>query len=311
MAAMNHRILITGSSGLIGTALTLALLTKGADVVRLDLREDGEARGDIRDRNHLQKVVENVDGIVHLAAVSRVIWGEQHPDLCWETNVAGLRNLLELAAKSNRTPWLIFASSREVYGQPDRLPATEECPLCPINVYGRSKVEGELLVKEAHRAGVRASTIRLSNVFGSIADHRDRVVPAFARAAAFGQALRVEGLDNTFDFTHIDDVTRGIIALVELLSVGESPPPPIHFVSGKPTTLGELANLAIRFGKSGSTIQAAPHRDFDVARFYGNPTRAKALLGWQPLVGIEEGVARLVHAFREAHRGIDAKEAAQ
>ena len=308
---MNHRILVTGSSGLIGTALTSALRVKGVNVVRFDLRAHGEARGDIRDRQHLQKAVAEVDGIVHLAAVSRVIWGEQHPDLCKETNVAGLRNLLELAAKSNRTPWLIAASSREVYGQPDRLPATEECPLCPVNVYGRSKVDGELLVQDARRAGIRAVTIRLSNVFGSTADHADRVVPAFARAAALGQALRVDGLDHTFDFTYIDDVIRGIIALVELLSAGESPPPPIHFVSGKPTTLGELASLAIRFGKSGSTIQEAPPRKFDVMRFYGDPTRAKTLLGWQPLVGIEEGVARLVHAFPEAHQEIDAEEVAQ
>jgi nucleoside-diphosphate-sugar epimerase len=306
---MNHRILITGSSGLIGTALTSALLAKGAHVVQFDLKARGRARGDIRDRDSLQKVVASVDGIVHLAAVSRVIWGERAPDLCCATNIDGLRNLLELAAKSNRVPWVIVASSREVYGQPDLLPATEDCPLRPINVYGRTKVRGELLVEEACRAGIRASIIRLSNVFGSTADHANRVVPAFARAATLGKVLRVDGFDSTFDFTHIDDVTHGITALVNLLSSGESPPPPIQFVSGKPTTLGELANLAIQLGQSGSTIKVTPSRDFDVARFYGDPTRAKTLLGWQPLVGLEEGIARLVHAFRGTHQKFDSTEA--
>lgn len=299
---MHHRILITGSSGLVGTALTSALEAKGADVVPFDLRARGDARGDVRDRDRLHKVVGGIDGIIHLAAVSRVIWGERDPDLCWATNAGGLGNVLEAARHSTRTPWLIFASSREVYGQPDALPATDDCPLRPVNIYGRSKAEGERLVAEARRAGFRACTIRLSNVFGSAADHTDRVVPAFARAAALGQELRVDGPDHTFDFTHIDDVTRGMLALTELLAAGDPPPPPIHFVSGRPTTLGGLARLAVRLGEPGSTVRPATPRDFDVARFFGDPARAEALLGWQPLVLLEDGVARLVEAFREANQ---------
>ncbi len=305
---LNHRILITGSSGLVGTALTSALRAEGADVVHLDLRAIGEARGDVCDQAQLRQLIARVDGIVHLAAVSRVIWGEREPERCWATNVGGLRNALAAAAESSRAPWLIFASSREVYGQPDRLPANEDAPLRPVNIYGRSKVEGELLVEQAQRAGVRACTIRLSNVFGSTADHVDRVVPAFARAAALGQELRVDGLDHTFDFTHIDDVTRGVVALVKLLTAGELPPPPVHFVSGRPTTLGELAHLAMRLGQPGSMIRAAPPRDFDVARFFGAPERAKALLGWQPMVTLEDGLARLIQGFRELHQADDTQE---
>jgi nucleoside-diphosphate-sugar epimerase len=213
--------------------------------------------------------------------------------------------------QSARKPWLIFASSREVYGQPDVLPANEDSPLRPVNIYGSSKVEGERLVTEAQRAGLRACIIRLSNVFGSTTDHADRVVPAFARAAAFGAEMRVDGLDHTFDFTHLDDVTRGIVALIELLGSTESPPPPIHFVSGRPTTLGELAILAARIGQSGSVARSAPPRDFDVARFFGDPSRAKSLLGWQPLVGLEDGLARLIQAFRDTHPAAEALEVVQ
>jgi len=305
---MKQRILITGSSGLVGTALTSALLAEGSDVVRFDLRARGEAYGDVRDRALVHDTVARVDGVVHLAAVSRVVWGERDPELCWATNVGGLRNVLEAAAQSERRPWLVFASSREVYGQPELLPATENAPLRPVNVYGRSKMEGEHLVAEAQRAGLRACTIRLSNVFGSTSDHADRVVPAFARAAALGAELRVDGLGHTFDFTHIDDITRGIVALIGLLAAGGSPPAPIHFVSGRPTTLGELANLAVRLGQAGSSIRPAAPRDFDVARFFGDPSRAKALLGWQPLVPLDEGLARLVQAFRDAHSGAEARE---
>lgn len=305
---MNQRILITGSSGLVGTALSSALQAKGVDVICLDVRARGAAQGDVCDRALLRDIVARVDGIVHLAAVSRVVWGERDPELCWATNVGGLRNVLEVAAECARAPWLVFASSREVYGQPASLPTSEDAPLRPVNVYGRSKVEGERLVAEAQRAGLRACTIRLSNVFGSTFDHADRVVPAFARAAAFGAELRVDGLDHTFDFTHIEDVTRGIVALVGLLAAGGEVPPPIHFVSGRPMTLGQLAKLAVRFGQPNCSIRPSAPRDFDVARFFGDPTRAKELLGWQPRVPVEEGLERLIRAFRDEKQSSGAQE---
>lgn len=307
---MNHRILITGSSGLVGSALVSALTSRGVAVACLDIKAKGAAHGDVRDRVRVREAITMADGVIHLAAISRVIWGEREPDLCWSTNAGGLKNVLDLAAASPRRPWVIFASSREVYGQCDRLPATEDYQVRPVNVYGRSKVEGEQLVIAAQRDGVRACTIRLSNVFGSTADHADRVVPAFARAAAFGHELRVEGADQTFDFTHIDDVTRGIVTLTELLVGSDVVPPPIQFVSGIPTTLGELASAAIRIAGSGSRIRPAPPRDFDVARFFGNPARAEALLGWSPRIGLEEGLTRLIHGFRYADRTARMQETA-
>jgi nucleoside-diphosphate-sugar epimerase len=237
--------------------------------------------------------------VIHLAAVSRVIWGEREPELCRATNVGGLRNVLEAAASAPRRPWIIFASSREVYGQPEQFPTDEDCPAQPVNVYGRSKVEGELLVEAARRAGLRACTVRLSNVFGSTTDHADRVVPAFARGAASGHELRVDGADHTFDFTHVDDVAAGLAAVVDLLADGGTPPPPIHFVSGVPTTLDQLAQLAIRLSGSPSTIRYAPPRDFDVVRFFGSTLRAEHVLGWTARVSLAAGLRRLIQDFRD------------
>jgi nucleoside-diphosphate-sugar epimerase len=295
---MNNRILITGSSGLVGSALAPALAARGVDVTRIDIQASGATNGDVRDRERVRRAVEGTRGIIHLAAVSRVVWGERDPELCWSTNVGGLRNVLEVAASSPMRPWVIFASSREVYGQPEHLPVTENCPLRPVNVYGRSKAEGEKLVEAARREGVRACTIRLSNVFGSTNDHADRVIPAFACAAVLGQTLRVDGSNHSFDFTHIDDITLGIVALAELLATAETAPDPIHFASGVPTTLGELAAMAIRLAGTGATIRHAPPRDFDVASFYGSTDRAKEILGWEPRVSLEEGLSRLIHDFR-------------
>jgi nucleoside-diphosphate-sugar epimerase len=295
---MTPRILITGSCGLVGTGLTPVLEQLGAELRYLDIVAHGDAAGDVKDASRVCAAVEGCDGVIHLAAVSRVIWGEQQPELCWATNVGGLRNVLASAAASSRKPWVIFASSREVYGQPAHLPADESCPLSPVNIYGRSKIEGEALIEAARHDGVRACTIRLSNVFGSTQDHTDRVVPAFARTAALGGELRVDGASHTFDFTHIDDVAAGIAALVSLLTEGGAPPPPIHFVSGVPTTLQQLAELAIRLASSTSVIRHAPPRSFDVAQFVGSPERAKRLLGWTPTLSLETGLQRLINDFR-------------
>ena len=216
--------------------------------------------------------------------------------------------MLEAAGQLAVKPWVIFASSREVYGQPELLPADEETPLRPVNVYARTKVAGEQLIAEAQHRGLRACVIRLSNVYGSTQDHPDRVVPAFARAALLGQPLRIDGCDHTFDFTHISDVVQGIAALVELLDRGAAPPPPIHFVSGVPTTLGELATLAIDIAQSDSTVTHAPPRDFDVAKFHGCPGRAQSLLGWSPRTSLRQGLAALINDFSAIHKRHAAKE---
>lgn len=294
---MNGRVLITGSSGLVGSALVSSLEERGVAVTRLDIKAHGRSQGDVRDGASVRSAIADVDGVIHLAAVSRVVWCERDPELCWGVNVGGLRNILQASAATRTRPWVVFASSREVYGQPDRLPATEDCPAQPVNVYGRSKVEGERLIEDARRAGLRACTIRLSNVYGSTSDHADRVVPAFARAAAFGQPLIVEGAENTFDFTHVDDVSQGIVSLAEFLNSKDTVPLPIQFVTETATTLNELATLAIRLADSRSTVRYAPPRSFDVARFVGSRARAADLLGWRPRTSLESGLAGLIRGF--------------
>jgi len=103
-------------------------------------------------------------GVVHLAAVSRVIDGERDPARCWAVNVEGTRTVVEAAQSSPLRPWVIYASSREVYGQPSALPASEDCDRAPLNVYGRSKVAAEDLVTAS---GLAHAIVRFSNVYGA------------------------------------------------------------------------------------------------------------------------------------------------
>ena len=298
---MTKRILITGSAGLVGTAVRPLLEERGYEVVGFDIK--GPEPGDTRDADQVARAVEGCSGIVHLGAVSRVVTAHHNPELCWETNVGGMHNVVNAARAQAEKPWLLFASSREVYGVLDTPEVDEDAPLKPMNVYARSKVEDENLVNQAREEyGMRTAIIRISSAYGRTTDHYDRVVPAFARAAAYGEALRIDGEDHTFDYTHLDDTALGITALVELLESdrpGADTVPPIHFTTGIGTTLRELADLAIRLSGTDATTVPGTPRDYDVGRFVGIPTRAHDILGWKAKISIEEGMRQLVHDFAQ------------
>ena len=288
------KILVTGSEGLIGRYVTFQLRRANREIVPFDIKLD--AAQDVCNSSALGQALHDVEGVVHLAAVSRVAWGEQDPLRCWNVNVGGLRNLLHLSASKAPAPWIVFASSREVYGNADTLPVVEDTPFSPLNIYARSKCEGEIIALEARSRGIRVNICRLSNVYGCPYDHLDRVVPAFARAAALGGRLIVEGAGNTFDFTHVEDVARGVLALVEMTEAGALFPP-IQFVTGVGTTLQKLAEYACAAGITTAETVQAPPRSFDASCFIGDTTRSRRLLGWRAQVSIDQAISSLVGEF--------------
>ncbi|MCA3641445.1 MAG: NAD(P)-dependent oxidoreductase [Methylobacterium sp.] len=287
-------ILVTGSSGLIGRHLTSVLNAAGFETRPFDIKASREQ--DVRSTEALEKALDGVEGVVHLAAVSRVITAQRNPDLCLATNVEVLRGLLASCLARPSPPWVLFASSREVYGQAADLPVSEDAPLSPMNVYARSKVAGEQLVRDAREAGLSAHICRFSSVYGCVHDHPDRVVMAFAGAAATGDQMRIEGPSHTFDFTAVNDVAAGVGRLVEAIRA-RAAPPTIHFASGVGTTLSELAELCARHARLPIRIEIAPPRDFDVSRFVGDPSRAARMLGWRASTPLDQGVPPLIRAL--------------
>lgn len=287
-------ILVTGAAGLIGRHLCTRLEREGISVRRFDVR-NGPAQ-DMRDRTALAAALQDVTGVVHLAAISRVAWAEQDPALCQATNVAAMRTLVELCLVHRQQPWLIFASSREVYGNPARLPVQEDDPLLPINVYGRSKRDGERLVQAGFNAGLAGNICRFSNVYGCPHDHADRVMMAFAAAAAHGGVIALEGGDSTFDFTCVEDVVEGLWLLIQANAAGECLPP-VHFASGIGTTLRELAGMAAARARAPIRIEEKSTDDFRVSAFIGDPTRAQELLGWTARGDLCQGLSRLIEAL--------------
>lgn len=296
---MNRTILLTGSLGLIGTSLAARLHRLGATLIPVDIRAP-EAPLDICDHARMTELAAQADGIVHLAAVSRVVDGQLDPARCTAVNVTATHNLLAAAAASPRRPWFIYASSREVYGQQDDFPVHEDVPQRPMNVYARSKVEAERLTNAARASGLATSIVRFSSVYGSPDDHRTRVTPAFLRAALAGATLRVEGDAHTFDLTHVEDVTAGLVTLIGMLDAGERNLPPLHFASGTGTTLLDLAQRAIRLGSPKARIELAPPRSYDIHHFVGDPARTAELLGWRATTPLDSGLARLAADFTSA-----------
>ena len=286
------RIVITGSRGLIGSALVRRLHAAGWEAFGFDIA-DGL---DVADAEAVAAALNGCAGVVHLAAVSRVIWGERDPARCRVVNVSGTRNVLHAASRARHPPWVLAASSREVYGQAVSFPVKEDAELRPLNCYARSKVAAEKLVAASRDSGLRASVIRFSSVYGEVTDHADRVGPAFARLAALGGTLRIDGSDTTLDFTHVDDVAAALQTAVEMLAAGDGQLPTLHLVSGRGTSLPELAAIAIGAAGRGQ-VTLGPGRSYDVRSFIGDPARAEQVLGWRAGIGLEDGIADLVKRF--------------
>jgi nucleoside-diphosphate-sugar epimerase len=290
-------ILVTGAEGLIGRHICAVMKAAGVDYRPFDIRRSSFE--DVRNSEAVTAALKGVRGIIHLAAVSRVAWGERDPGLCEAVNVRALQGLLGACLEGHR-PWVVFASSREVYGQPHSMPVREDAPRQAMNHYARSKHRGELLVEAAAQAGLRANICRFSSVYGCPHDHVDRVAMAFALAAA-GRSDRIfiEGAGNTFDFTSVREVADGLWRLVQATDSGESLPP-IHLVSGRGTTLGELAQMAADAAVRDFVMQDAAPRSYDVSRFIGDPSRAFSLIGWAARSDLKVEFARLVDDLRLA-----------
>jgi len=300
------KILITGSSGLIGSAIIPLLEKDGHVIHRFDIRPPPSDNNtsfmaeDINNNKARQQAIKDIDGVIHLAAVSRVLDAEQNPAKCFDINVKGTMSLLSDLAKLDNPPWVIYGSSREVYGSTSTMPVSEEQSLKPMNIYAESKVVAESLVRNYARLTKSPSVIlRFSNVYGSIHDHATRVIPAFVRAAVTGNEIRIDGEDHTFDFTHVDDTARAIRAAVEQMEDGRlAGIETMNVVSGKGTTLRQLANLVQSISSTDIPITKGKSRDFDVDHFIGDPSHLEDVLGIRCDTPLSTGIERLMNDFR-------------
>lgn len=294
-------ILVTGGNGFIGSHLAESLIKRGWQTSTLDIiytRNTEEfdckkIKGDIRDYTVVSEAVWDKDVIVHLAAVSRVEWGQKNPRKCIEVNALGTLTLLEAVRKNNPNAVVIFGSSREVYGEPNSLPVVEDSPKAPISVYGASKLASENLISSYHRVhGLNYVILRFSNVYGSPLDLPERVIPKLMRLALEDNPLTVYGRQQVLDFTFIDDVVEGVVnAAIRVMNVDESViNNDFNFASGRGTSVLELAKLIKKICNSNSKILIKDRRKFDVSRFVGDCRKAKRYLGYKPRHSLQAGL---------------------
>ncbi len=294
------KILITGSSGFIGSSLKSFLEEKGIEVICYDLKDNPP--NDVRDSLNLKSKMKKVDGIVHLAAVSRVKWAYENPKSCVEINIGGTANILEVACKlqKNKRPWVIFGSSREIFGEAKILPVTEETPKNPINIYGIAKVAGEEFCKiYSKESALNIRVLRFSNSYTGKNHQLDRVIPKFRLRAAKNKDLVIYGIgEEIFDFTYISDAIQGIWDCIREIEKSEQLYDDFNIVTGNGTSLKELAEIIIKEMKSKSKIKYASARTYDVKKFYGDPKKAKKVLHFSPNIELCKGIRLAIEEFR-------------
>lgn len=302
-------VLITGISGFIGRSLVEAIVDSklpwniyGIDIKPPRFNDSKYLENivfdtvDIRNRKAVAEyfATRKFDGVIHLAAVSRVVDAENDKENCIRTNLYGTQYLLENIALTPET-WVIFGSSREVYGEQKLLPVKESAAKKPINIYGECKLKGELLVKELI---TKYAILRFSNVYGNSYDIDGRVIPAFFKRATNGKTLFLEGGNQIIDFTHIDDTTNSIIKVAELLQEGTISTEEIHISPGNENKITDIiACLETYLGKK-LNVEIREKRNYDVVRFIGDPSHRMAILGNTTFKTLTEGIAIMINSFR-------------
>ncbi|MBA7540991.1 UDP-glucose 4-epimerase [subsurface metagenome] len=310
---MTEKVLITGGAGFIGSNLIRHLSNKPHNYVILDSKEnidhieefiDTETyiQGDIRNDSLLRRILKEkkIRGVIHLAAISRVILGEENPVLCKSVNIEGTRTILNEVSNSSYKPWFIFASSREVYGNSIILPVRETFPLNPINTYGDAKVIGEQLVKEySLKKNVSSIILRFSNTYGNEMDIFDRVIPKFIIKALSGENLVLYDSEKIFDFTHISDTIDAIVSSIEYLNSNSDCLRIFNVSFGEGNTLFEIASLITKKLKASSKIINEVSQDFEVKKYIGDISLAKEILKFNPKIPITEGIPMTIKRLRE------------
>ena len=315
------RALVTGGLGFIGSHLAKRLLELGADVTIVDslIPEYGgnpynvreiEDRvhinySDIRDPWSIRYLVQGQDFIFNLAGQVSHIDSMRDPQTDLDINCKSQLSLLEACRENNPQARIVFAASRQQYGRPEFVPVTEEHPLVPVDVNGINLVAGEhyhLLYNDVY--GIRAVSLRLTNTYGPhllMKHDRQGFITTFIRLALEGQTIKVFGDGSQLrDFTFVSDAVEAFIAaavtdgtLGRALNVGGM----------EPVSLGDVARLCQELAGAGGSVATVPwppeRKKIDIGSIYVDHTRLTELTGWEPQVGLREGLAETFAFYRE------------
>jgi nucleoside-diphosphate-sugar epimerase len=303
------KILITGSSGQIGTNLGLALLERGDTVLGIDHRANtwtdrietvnlDLARAEIADLPSGP-----FDVVLHLAAHAKVYELVEHPERAME-NIQMLFTVLEYCRR-HEFP-IIFSSSREVYGDIHHHITHESLAdfVVAESPYSASKISGEALVYSYFQCYQLPHLVfRFSNVYGRFdndAKRMERVIPLFIDRINRGEPITVFGRDKVLDFTYVDDCVQGVMKGVAALTERRLSAQTINLAYGQGWTLVDLVNLvSLGLGKT-PQVTYQPSRPGEVMRYVADIGQARKLLGYQPETPLSGGIPKTIQWWRES-----------
>jgi nucleoside-diphosphate-sugar epimerase len=313
-----RRVLITGGLGFIGSALAIELVRLGAHVTVLDslLPEYGGNRFnvepvrdpldinicDMRDQHSLEILVQGQDLIFHLAG--QVSHGDsmRDPQLDLAVNCVSSMNLVEACRRRNPGARLVYTSTRQVYGVPQKLPVTEDHPALPVDVNGINKLAAEyyhLLYDRTY--DLKSVVLRLTNTYGprqQIRNNRQGFIGIFLRQALKGEGIKIFGSGQQVrDFNYVDDVVQALLlAATTDACFGKV------YNLGAPVYHPVLEMVQMLHELTGVSFETVPFPDdrklIDIGDYYGDYSRFAAATQWQPTVGLREGLARSLDFFR-------------
>ena len=316
-------ILVTGGTGYIGSHTVVQLLEAGLDVLVLDNLCNSKAQvidritkitgrapkfieGDVRDRALLKKLfTENhIETVIHFAGLKAVGESVQKPLMYYDNNVSGSIVLFEeMAAASVKS--IVFSSSATVYGDPQFLPITEEHPLSATNPYGQNKLMIEHILRDIYVADPswKIALLRYFNpvgahISGTIgedpSDIPNNLMPFVAQVAVGKRAsLAVFGNDyatpdgtGVRDYIHVDDLASGHLAALKYLQKNEGILT-VNLGTGKGTSVIEMIAAFHKASDKPIAYEVVARRPGDIASCYADPSKAKTILGWQAVHGID------------------------
>jgi len=319
----NSRVLVTGGAGFIGSNLVESMLAAGNDVVCLDNFSTGSREnlkqfisndkfslieGDIRNYGDCEKAVKDIDFVFHQAALGSVPRSIKDPISATDVNIGGFVKML-FASREARVKRFIYAASSSTYGDHPDLPKVEEKIGKPLSPYGITKYVDELFASNfASTYKIEVIGLRYFNVFGRRQDPNGAyaaIIPKFILQLMRGEHPVING-DGTItrDFTHVDNVIKAN-HLAALVVEKEALNQVYNIACGESTSINKLFNLIREslghFEKGILKIEPlyGPEREGDIKHSLASIEKARRLLGYEPVVGIEEGLNSTVRWIRE------------
>jgi UDP-glucose 4-epimerase len=314
------QVLITGGLGFIGSNLARRLVELGADVTVVDSLipdyggnlynvEDIRDRiqinvSDVRDSHSLRHLVQGKDYLFNLAGQTSHLDSMTNPMPDLEINCQAQLFILETCRAGNPKIKIVFASTRQIYGRPLRLPVPETHPLSPVDVNGINKMAGEqyhLLYNNVY--GIPATALRLTNTIGPrmrIKDARQTFVGLWVRQLLEGKPISVWGGKQLRDFTDVEDaVDAFLVAAASPETNGQ-----VYNLGGSEVIdLAGVAKLMVEVNGAGEyEIREFPadRRAIDIGDYYADFSKIRTQLGWEPKRTLRDTIETTLRYFREA-----------